>query len=276
MSDLLANPSSTQWADSSIEFCGGTHISNTKEAQRFVLTEETAVAKGIRRISGITGSDAVEARALTESLLAQVDSLRRLVDTDTDASNVESNEALVTTIRAALDTSIISQATKNTLREELSEKIAKQILVQKNKKLLKMVDNVILRVKEEALAAVAKGDTTAVFHMEIGSYAKAIKRATEEIKKVAPGLSFLGLSYESEGETLKITGFSSVTDTAQASGLKANDWVSAVLVPLGGRGGGRPNSAQGSALVQTSGVTDELKSKLTASAKAFLSTTVKS
>lgn len=40
--------------DCSVEFCGGTHISNTAEAEAFVLTEETAVAKGIRRITGLT------------------------------------------------------------------------------------------------------------------------------------------------------------------------------------------------------------------------------
>ena len=38
-----------------IEFCGGTHLTNTKQAQHFIITEETAVAKGIRRISAITG-----------------------------------------------------------------------------------------------------------------------------------------------------------------------------------------------------------------------------
>ena len=40
--------------DTSVEFCGGTHISNTDEAEAFVLVEETAVAKGIRRITGVT------------------------------------------------------------------------------------------------------------------------------------------------------------------------------------------------------------------------------
>lgn len=34
-----------------MEFCGRTHISNTADAEAFVLTEETAVAKGIRRIT---------------------------------------------------------------------------------------------------------------------------------------------------------------------------------------------------------------------------------
>ena len=47
--------------DCSVEFCGGTHISNTAEAEAFVLTEETAVAKGIRRITGLTREAAKKA-----------------------------------------------------------------------------------------------------------------------------------------------------------------------------------------------------------------------
>ena len=47
--------------DCSVEFCGGTHISNTAEAEAFVLTEETAVAKGIRRITALTRDAAKKA-----------------------------------------------------------------------------------------------------------------------------------------------------------------------------------------------------------------------
>lgn len=41
-------------SDTSIEFCGGTHVANTAEANAFVIVEETAVAKGIRRITAVT------------------------------------------------------------------------------------------------------------------------------------------------------------------------------------------------------------------------------
>ena len=48
----MADAASEAWAGFSVEFCGGTHITNTAQAGAFVLLEETAVAKGIRRISG--------------------------------------------------------------------------------------------------------------------------------------------------------------------------------------------------------------------------------
>jgi len=43
---LLAAPDSADWANRSVEFCGGTHVRNTAEAVAFVVTEEAAVAKG--------------------------------------------------------------------------------------------------------------------------------------------------------------------------------------------------------------------------------------
>ena len=46
------DPSREEWGTSSVEFCGGTHVSNTREAEAFVITEETAVAKGVRRVRG--------------------------------------------------------------------------------------------------------------------------------------------------------------------------------------------------------------------------------
>ena len=64
-----ADPRQHAGAEYSIEFCGGTHLSSTGQAGFFKIVAEEAVAKGVRRITGMTGRAAVE---YVQSLEAQV------------------------------------------------------------------------------------------------------------------------------------------------------------------------------------------------------------
>jgi Ser-tRNA(Ala) deacylase AlaX len=76
---LVANPASDSWMEHSIEFCGGTHLENTRDAEACCIVEETAVAKGIRRVSGITGPEAKRAFARAAEMSAQVRALSAAV-----------------------------------------------------------------------------------------------------------------------------------------------------------------------------------------------------
>jgi alanyl-tRNA synthetase len=75
---LIADPKNAAWNDLSIEFCGGTHLSNTKDAEDFVLYEESGIAKGIRRISGFTRAGARQARAVAADIIAKLTALESL------------------------------------------------------------------------------------------------------------------------------------------------------------------------------------------------------
>ena len=61
--EILSNPQDAMWNEYSVEFCGGTHLSNTKEAEAFALLSEEGIAKGIRRIVFVTQEDAKKAMA---------------------------------------------------------------------------------------------------------------------------------------------------------------------------------------------------------------------
>lgn len=60
IANILNDPSHEEWKNYSLEFCGGCHLNRTSEAQSFVIVEEGSIAKGIRRISALTGQAAVE------------------------------------------------------------------------------------------------------------------------------------------------------------------------------------------------------------------------
>jgi Threonyl and Alanyl tRNA synthetase second additional domain len=53
----------------SVEFCGGTHLTNTGDAVAFSLLEESGIAKGIRRIIAVTKDKSIEAQVTTCLLL---------------------------------------------------------------------------------------------------------------------------------------------------------------------------------------------------------------
>ncbi|RME40720.1 MAG: hypothetical protein D6788_02755, partial [Planctomycetota bacterium] len=72
---LMKSPDNPEWMKYSVEFCGGTHVGTTGEIERFVLTAEEAVAKGIRRVVGVTGEAAKRAVETGEALLREIETI---------------------------------------------------------------------------------------------------------------------------------------------------------------------------------------------------------
>jgi alanyl-tRNA synthetase len=226
--------------DTSVEFCGGTHISNTAEAEAFVLVEETAVAKGIRRITAVTRDAAKEA-------IAEGEKIKKIViDLESKSTETEGLDKDAGEIRKDVDAAFLSATLKAELRARI-EAVQKKVNEVKKAALAQRVDRCLFGVKKDVEAAVSAGESTLVLNVDIGADSKASQKITNAVKKIAPEMAFMGLSEEEAGSGGKVMAFALVPDSMVEAGLKADEWVRGTLEVCGGRGGGKPGNAQGQA-----------------------------
>jgi len=227
-------------SDTSVEFCGGTHILNTNEAEALVLVEETAVAKGIRRITGVTkelAKDAIQEGIKMESKIAELNDL----DDETPGLDKQAGA-----LRKELDATYMSAVLKTELRARL-DAVQKKGVEAKKRALAKRVDLCLNVVKERVAAAAEDGLKSLVMEVDIGADSKASQKVMNAAKSLAPEMAFLGISEEEVGSGGKLMAFAIVPDAIAENEFKADDWIRATLEVCGGRGGGRPTSAQGQA-----------------------------
>jgi len=76
--EILADVNNEKWVKISIEFCGGTHVAKTGDIKELVILTEESIAKGVRRIFAVTGSDAEEACRLANDFDAKLKKVERL------------------------------------------------------------------------------------------------------------------------------------------------------------------------------------------------------
>ncbi|KAL1524223.1 hypothetical protein AB1Y20_019130 [Prymnesium parvum] len=237
--ELLADPKRADWGKYSIELCGGNHVDMTSGLQDFALVEEGAVAKGIRRVVGVTGDLAAEAKANGAALRARLDAVGAKIPVDAEGIQDARNE--LNNIKQELDAATMSAHIKAALREQ--EAALGKKLLQAGKKLQQAaVDraaNDALSVAEEAVKA---GQRYAVLEVPGTVDSKGLQPLVQRILKQT-GVAVLALTVDAEAA--KVACYAAVPD-ADVGTLPANTWLKPVLEELGGRGGGKPGAAQGS------------------------------
>ena len=105
----------------SIELCGGTHAKSTGQLGLFIVTSESAIAAGIRRIEGITGQAAIDYMRGKFAQLAEAQSL------------LKSPTNLTKGIESLLETNLQLQKQLDEVEKEKA-KVIKSQLIQKIKK----------------------------------------------------------------------------------------------------------------------------------------------
>ena len=237
VADLLANPGNAAWGDYSVEFCGGTHLASTAAAAEFCIVSEEAVAKGIRRVVALTGTPARAARAAAAGLRERIHQAAAL-----PLSDLQSESQAIAAEIEALTIPAAERAALRTSLAALSEKLragAKQAEGEKRK----AAAEIARRIAESALTA---GDEVIVTVIELGSERPALEEAVKTIRDRCPRSAVMLLSPdESDPANPRVSVMAAVPESIVKKGLKAGDWVRETAAVLGGKGGGRPDQAQG-------------------------------
>jgi len=225
--DLLANPDNSEWANLSIEFCGGTHLPKTGDAEGFVIVSEEAVSKGVRRITALTGAAAHQSTAQAEMLLSRAEALKNATDQQLHDGVAEVSKALIEKQLPSL--------LRNKIRNELAE--LQKVLKQQEKAKAKETAGDVVEMARQ-VADEADGDLI-VAKLE-GIDGKMLRTAMDVICKKKPDSALLLGSVAGD----KVAFLAAVPKPLIAKGLKAGDWVREVAKVAGGGGGGRPDMAQ--------------------------------
>ncbi len=193
--------------NASIEFCGGTHLSSTSQACLFKIVGQEGVAKGVRRITAVTGPKAVEYDRQLASVVGDLTERFRCRP-----------EELPTRI------------------ESLQEEIKKL-----QQQLKKGAASDLAGTFDRLLAAATKTGEISVIIGEIpGGPDDAIRTQVDRVKQKA-GSAVVVVGWI-DGD--KVGLLAAVSDDVIKKGVKAGDLIKQIAPMVGGGGGGRPNMAQ--------------------------------
>ncbi|KAH9603555.1 hypothetical protein KSS87_001690 [Heliosperma pusillum] len=233
--DLLANPEKEEWASYSAEFCGGTHISNTREAKSFALLSEEGIAKGIRRVTAVTADCALEAEELARTLEQEV----------IDASSIEGSllEKKVASLRNRVDAAPIPAAKKNDIRLKISM-LQDQVRKAQKKLADENLQKAVKAASEMAETSISEGKSFCICRVEVGLDAAAVREAVQKVIQ-QKGISIMVLSVDETAN--KAVVYAGVPDKGNTwKGLEVSEWLTTALGPLKGRcGKGKGGLAQG-------------------------------
>ncbi len=197
--------------DVSVEFCGGTHVSNTAKIALFRIVSEGSVAAGVRRIEAVTG----------EGVMALLNEYKGQIDRTVAAAKVSSADELIGKI-ASLQDEIKTQKQKI---DKLNSEIASSQL-----------DSLLAKAEDvngvKVVAAPFWGSDTA-----------AMRTAGDDIKAQNPDMVAVFAAVDGQ----KVTFCAACGANAVKKGAHAGNIVREVAKIADGSGGGRPDSAMAGA-----------------------------
>ena len=234
VAELLDKPKESKWREHSMEFCGGTHVERTGQIQSFALVGEEAVAKGVRRIVALTGVPAMAAILAADNLAKRIAAAAKLGEAELGAAVIE--------IGGEIDQMTLPAAKKFELRAELA-KLQERVKEANKHASAGRATEAANIARQIGQAAAASLEDFVINTIEVGDDRKALQAAVNTVLQLCPKKAVMLISPDVEGNKIAILAV--VPEALIKRGLKAGDWVKAAAEACGGKGGGKPDSAQG-------------------------------
>ncbi|WP_437750907.1 alanine--tRNA ligase [Staphylococcus shinii] len=205
----------------SIELCGGIHVNNTSEIGLFKIVSESGTGAGVRRIEALTGKSAF---LYLETIQTQFNAVKTQVKVKTD-----------------------DQVLDKVIQMQTEEKELVKQLEQKNKEVTSLKMGDITNQVEEI-----NGLKFLATEVEVPN-AKAIRETMDDFKSKLQDTVIVLISNVDGKVSLVATVPKTLTDK-----VKAGDIIKNMAPIVGGKGGGRPDMAQGGG-TQPENITEALR-----------------
>ncbi|RMZ78087.1 hypothetical protein DV737_g4002, partial [Chaetothyriales sp. CBS 132003] len=229
---ILEDVHNKKWSEVSIEFCGGTHVDHTGLIKDLVILEESGIAKGIRRIIAVTGSDAHRVQALADEFATKLDALEKLPFS-------ADKEAQAKATQIELNALEISAVRKSHFRQQF-DKISKTILAEQKKQQKELTQQGISAVDDffakhaDAKAGVVRLPPT------VAANAKVLPEVVKHVQQKLKDRSVYIISADDVAkEDGRVVHGCFVSQDAAKAGLSSSDWAATVSNLVGGKAGGK-------------------------------------
>ncbi|KAG6857250.1 hypothetical protein H0H87_007083 [Tephrocybe sp. NHM501043] len=252
--DIAKDVENPKWRNTSVEFCGGTHVAKTGDIKDFVITEEGGIAKGIRRIVAVTGHEAQTVTRTAHDLKEKLDSIEQLSGREKDTA--------LKALSVVLSQSDISVVKKVELKDRLNairkafDKHVKEKETLANKEAIDALQKYFSdNAETEAYVAI----------LDVDGNPKILQSVVAQGKKLGKGVYVLSV----DAEAGKVAHANYVPPKLKEKGVDARTWATRVTDLIGGKAslilaiaGGKEESAQGVG-IEVQKVEDALKAAQT-------------
>ena len=193
----------------SIELCGGIHVGSTGQIGLFKFVSEGGIASGVRRVEAVTGMRAIEVMQQQENTIRQIDGILKA------QKNQTLEKVQLTVSQTSALQKQIEQLNQKLANFQASELIAQVQDIAGRKTLIAKVENI---------------DVASLRHLH-----DSLKSKLNNAVIVLAGV---------DGDKVGL-----IASVAQEyhQAVKAGDIIKHLATELGGKGGGKPDLAQGGA-----------------------------